>query len=185
MTATTICLFVAGAFLLALGLRIGRVMLREERWLPREIANGRLMFSEQVFTGPVHIPIVARIDRAYAANGQLHLVELKVRREARVHEADIIELSAQRVAVAASTGLDVSMKGYVVLEHPISHRRTVRAAVLLSDEQVANLVARRHAILDGFERPKESCVKLRCAQCEYRGECKDGKGFKVLLFVRP
>jgi MoaA/NifB/PqqE/SkfB family radical SAM enzyme len=142
------------------------------------------MFSEQVFTGPAHSPIVARVDRVYAFKRQLHLVELKVRRNRRVHEADVIELSAQRVAVVASTGMDVSLKGFVVIEHPESHRRTVRMASLLSDEQVAELVGRRRAILDGIERPKETCAKMRCTRCEYRGECMGVAGFKVLLFAR-
>ncbi|HEX8605239.1 MAG TPA: PD-(D/E)XK nuclease family protein [Pseudoduganella sp.] len=173
------CLFL---FLIVRACRVAR---REERWLPAEIAAGKLMFSEQVFTGPGYMPVVARVDRIYMARAQLHLLELKVRRDVRVHETDVIELSAQRAAVQASTGMDVSLKGFVIIEHPDSHRRAVRKADLLTEEQVAWLIARRRAILDGIEQPIKANSKGRCARCEYRSECKGKAGFKVYAFVRP
>jgi CRISPR-associated exonuclease Cas4 len=177
-------ILVFGLFLFLI-VRACRVAWREERWLPAEIAAGKLMFSEQVFTGPAYMPVVARVDRVYMAGAQLHLVELKVRRGVRVHETDVIELSAQRVAVQASTGMDVSLKGFVMIEHPDSHRRVVRKANLLTEEQVAWLIARRRAILDGTEQPAEADAKGRCTRCEYRRECKGKAGFKVYPFVRP
>lgn len=185
MTAVVVLVLLAGFFFLALVIRISRVTLREEHWLPRKIAAGKLIFSEQIFTGPAHIPIVAKVDRAYASEGQLHLVELKARRDGRAHETDIIEMSAQRVAVQATTGMNVSLTGFVMIEHPDSHRRVVRAANLLSCEQVAGLIVRRRAILDGIEQPKEACAKTRCARCEYHNECKGKAGFKVFHFIRP
>jgi CRISPR/Cas system-associated exonuclease Cas4 (RecB family) len=175
---------VFGLFLFLI-VRARRVVRREERWLPAEIAAGKLMFSEQVFTGPGYMPVVARVDRVYRARAQLHLVELKVRRDVRVHETDVIELSVQRVAVQAATGTDVSLKSFVMIEHPDSHRRAVRAADLLTEEHVAWLIARRRAILDGIEQPIEAKSKGRCARCEYRSECKGKAGFKIYPFVRP
>jgi CRISPR-associated exonuclease Cas4 len=177
-------LLVFGLFIFLI-VRECRVARREERWLPAEIAARKLVFSEQVFTGPGHMPVVARVDRVYMAGAQLHLVELKVRRDVRVHETDVIELSAQRAAVQASTGMDVSLKGFVMIEHPDSHRRVVRTADLLTEEHVAWLIARRRAILDGIELPIEAKSKGRCARCEYRSECKGKAGFKVYPFVRP
>lgn len=177
-------ILVAGIFLFLI-VRACGVVRREERWLPAEIKAGKLMFSEQAFTGLGHMPVVARVDRVYMADAQLHLVELKVRRDVRVHETDVIELSAQRVAVQASTGMDVSLTGFVINEHPDSRRRVVRAANLLSCEQVARLVVRRYAILNGIEQPKEACSKSRCVRCEYLNVCKGKAGFKVCHFVRP
>lgn len=184
MTLLSFLAILAGVFFLGLGIRICRAMLREERWLPVAIADGKLIFSEQTFTGPAHFPIVARVDRAYASGRQIHLVELKARRDIRLHETDIIEMSAQRVAVQASTGMDVSLTGFVMIEHPENHRRVVRATNLLSDEQIAGLEVRRRAILNGIETPREAFSKTRCLRCEYRSECKGGEGFKMYFFIR-
>src|SRR5574338_1313199 len=73
--------------------------------LPSELRTARMIFAERLFrsTGPV-LSITARIDRAYRnAAGELVLLELKTRRVSRVYPSDIIELSAQRVAVMAQT----------------------------------------------------------------------------------
>jgi hypothetical protein len=93
--------------LLVVGLLIfagGYVWLRakqaepDESWLPREIAGGQLAFAEKRFESRRH-GLVARLDRAYRAGGELHLVELKTRAYFAAHASDAIELSVQRLVL--------------------------------------------------------------------------------------
>jgi CRISPR-associated exonuclease Cas4 len=160
------------------------VALREDSWLPKELATAKLLFSEQLFKGPSATPVVARVDRAYLVRGQLRLVELKTRRSSKVYQTDVIELSAQRMAVQASTGMAVGSMAHVVIENPYTGRRIVRSVDLLSEDQVVDLLQRRRAILAGSIRPKETTLKNRCARCEYRSECKGEAGARVYPMVR-
>jgi CRISPR-associated exonuclease Cas4 len=164
--------------------RAYRAIMREEKWLPKELSGAKLVYSEQLFSGPAEMPIVARVDRVYLRDGLLHLVELKTRRRIAVYETDVIELSAQRVAVQASTGIDVGLSAFVVIEHPDTGRRHVRVVALLTEDRVAALLERRRAIIAGVLRPKETDIPGRCATCEYRGECKGESGAKVFPLVR-
>jgi len=164
--------------------RAYRAIVREEKWLPKVLSGAKLVYSEQLFSGPAEMPIVARVDRVYQRDGLLHLVELKTRRSTTVYETDVIELSAQRVAVQASTGIDVGLGAFVVIEHPVTGRRHVRAVALLTEDQVALLMERRRAIIAGLLRPLETDIPGRCANCEYRSECKGEFGAKVFPLVK-
>lgn len=184
MSAVHVLSIVACVMLAGLVIRAFGVAQREERWLPKELAIGKLMFSEQLFKGSAAMPIVARVDRAYLVRDQLQLVELKTRRSIKVYETDVIELSAQRAAVQASTGMVVGNRAYVVIEHPFTERRTVRSVDLLAEDQVVELLQRRRAILAGTVHPKETTQKSRCVRCEYRNECKGEAGARVYPLVR-
>jgi CRISPR-associated exonuclease Cas4 len=184
MSAAVLLSIVACFLLAGLAIRAFRVALREEKWLPKGLTTAKLMFSEQLFKGPANMPIVARVDRAYLVGGQLQLVELKARRSTRVYETDVIELSAQRMAVQASTGMVVDDRAFVVIENPNTERRNVRSVDLLAEEQVVELLQRRRAILAGAIRPKETTQKIRCVRCEYRSECKGEAGARVYPLVR-
>ena len=183
MSAGHVLSIVACVVLAGLVLRAFRVTLREEGWLPKELATAKLLFSEQLFKGTADIPIVARVDRAYLVRGQLRIVELKTRRSAKVYETDVIELSAQRAVVHASTGMDVGSRAHVVIDHPYTERRIVRSVDLLAENQVIELLQRRRAILVGAILPKETTRKNRCVRCEYRSECKGVAGAKVYPLV--
>lgn len=184
MSADLAFFILACVAFVAMTVRAYRVILREETWLPKELSTAELVFSEQLFTGPAEMPIVARIDRVYQSGGLLYLVELKTRRRATVYETDVIELSAQRVAVQASTGTSVGLKAFVVIENPVSGRRQVRVVRLLAEDQVAALMKRRRMIIDGLLLPDETEVQARCGACEYRRECKGEAGAKVYPLVR-
>ncbi|GJI98162.1 hypothetical protein RugamoR57_48800 [Duganella caerulea] len=184
MIVACVSTFVVLIVFCAVVLRIYRAMLREEQWLPKEFVTAKLMFSEQMFSGPSHAPVVARVDRAYWAEDQLHLVELKRRGHAKIYATDVIELSAQRLAVHAATGMHVSIVGVVVVEHPVTGRRTAMRVKLLAEDRVINLMRRRDAILAGVERPEETCLRARCIACEYRNECKGESGAKVYPLIR-
>jgi len=184
MSVVHVIATVAIVVLAGLTFRAFRVALREEKWLPKELAIAKLMFSEQLFKGSSGMPIVARVDRAYFLRGQLRLVELKTRRSTKVFETDVIELSAQRAAIRASTGMDVDTVAYVVIENPYTKRRTVRSVALLAEEQVLELLQRRRAILAGVIHPTETTQSGRCVRCEYRNECKGEVGARVFPLVR-
>ena len=183
MSSGHILFIVACVVLAGLAIRAFRVALREDNWLPKELATAKLMFSEQLFKGSAAMPIVARVDRAYLVRGQLRLVELKTRRSTKVYETDVIELSAQRAAVQASTGMDVGDRAYVVIENLHMERRVVRSVDLLAEEQVIELLQRRRAILAGAIRPKETTQKSHCVRCEYRSECKGEAGARIYPLV--
>lgn len=184
MSVVHLLSIVACVVLAGLTVRAFRVVLREEKWLPKELTIAKLMFSEQMFKGSAALPIVARVDRAYLVRGMLRLVELKTRRSTKVYETDVIELSAQRAAVQASTGMDVGNLAYVVIENPYTERRIVRSVDLLAEEQVLELLQRRHAILAGTIHPVETTERGRCVHCEYRSECKGESGARVYPLVR-
>jgi hypothetical protein len=80
------------------------------RW-PKELREGRLAFAEQLFRSNGPLSISARVDHAYRiASGELVLVELKTRRVDHVCASDVIELSAQRVAIEGQTGQVVAAR---------------------------------------------------------------------------
>lgn len=92
-------------------------MAAERAWLPRELLVAELVYAEQLFraTGPV--ALVARVDRVYRQpNGVMTLSELKTRHANRIYFSDVIELSAQRMALAAHTRLPVARRAYVLVQ---------------------------------------------------------------------
>lgn len=184
MIASLVLAVVACGAFLFLVMRAARSIVREHDWLPAELQGGELLFSERLFFGRAPIFLVARIDRAYLVKGQLYLVELKKRMSSKVFETDVIELSAQRAAVQASTAYQVSRTGIVVIENAATGRRTVRKVELLDDDWVAELLRRRQAVLDGHAYPRETKTEGRCAACEYRSECKGQAGARVYPLIR-
>lgn len=184
MTAGLILVLLVGGLYVLLMARATRSILREQDWLPVELMGGELLFSERLFLGPGPFPIVARVDRAYLLNGQLHLVELKRRMSSMVFRTDVIELSAQRAAIQASTAFKVSRTGIVVIQNAATGRRIVRKVELIEVDQVERLLRRRQAILDGREHPRETDMAERCAACEYHGECKGQAGARIYPLVR-
>ena len=86
---------------------------REEDWGGEALRGKPLIFSERLFRSS-RTGIVAKIDRGYLADGSIHLLEFKTRRRHAVYPADIIELSAQRVAVQDDDGRRVTDDGYVL-----------------------------------------------------------------------
>lgn len=72
---------------------------------PDELAGARLLYMEKQFRIRKPISLIARIDRAYrAADGAIVLVELKTRWKNRAYATDVIQLSAQRMALEVRRG---------------------------------------------------------------------------------
>src|SRR6218665_3000086 len=101
------------------------LLLGVRRWLAvrsagaARLRRAELVYSERVFR--VHEPevISAKVDRAYRrGDGVFVLLELKTRVHARAYSSDVIELSAQRLALGGELGLPVAAHGYVLIQAP-------------------------------------------------------------------
>lgn len=144
----------------------------DAHWLPGDLQASRLVYVEKLFRANGALKVRARIDRAYRDSaGIVTLVELKTRDVDRVYLSDIVELSAQRYALAAETGEVVSMHGYVLVESKAMRCRTAHRVNLLSEYQVAALVARREALLAGAIHARRACSKGVCRKCMFVENC--------------
>jgi hypothetical protein len=171
---------------LAVGVAIGLVMLSRRqcrgptparnsltaRW-PKELREGQLVFAEQLFRSNGPTAISARVDRAYRiASGEIVLVELKTRRVDRVYASDVIELSAQRVAIEGQTGQVAADHAYVAVRGSAGGPLNFRRVDLMSPVEVSKLVARRNAILAGGSAPTYASSRGICRSCAYANRCE-------------
>jgi hypothetical protein len=152
--------------------RILRSRTSARLWLPRELRHAQLAFAEKRFRTSQPIGLIARADRGYRLGGQLHLVEFKTRTFAAAYSSDVIELSAQRLAIEASTREQVSEIGYVLARDPLTKRRWVNKVRLLPGADVVAVARRREAILMGRVIPRYASSTGPCMHCAYRAECK-------------
>jgi len=101
--------------------------------LPAELRGARLVYAERLFRSTGAVSISARVDRVYRnAAGILVLVELKTRQANRRHDSDVIELSAQRVALMGQTGELVAKHAYVLTQMPAGNWSGVHRVELMS-----------------------------------------------------
>lgn len=149
---------------------VRRRSVKVDQWMPEALKDHTLAYSERTFRSGDDGPVVARVDRAYRGrNGLIVLVELKTRQADRVHLSDIIELSAQRVALAGETGEPVARIAWVVVESAAG--RGAHSVKLMSLHAVRDLASRREALLAGTESPHYSATNRVCASCSYRARC--------------
>lgn len=163
-----------GVVLLVLLPSIRRVRLRrlENAWLPSELHCAAPIYREQVFRARSPVPVVAKVDRGYrSTSGVIVLVEFKTRRMNRPYQSDVIELSAQRLAVQAETGADVADYGYVLVMLAGKQRKMVHRVDLMSVEKIIAVARRRDAILSGEALPQFAASKGLCVQCPYKSVC--------------
>lgn len=150
-----------------------RVVIEEHAWRPKELQDTEVVYAERVFRASRPISIIAKLDRGYRyRNGLITLVELKTRRVDRVYLSDVIELSAQRVALQAQTREPVAPHGYVLVQQPERRQKTAYRVQLLTHAQVAELVARREAILVGETEARYTQWPALCVHCGFRQQCK-------------
>lgn len=143
---------------------------RPDAWLPPELKGQRLAYVERTFRADGDVQVVARVDRAYRDGaGAITLLELKSRTTDRVRPADIVELSAQRVALAGETGEPVAGIAWVVVQSAVG--RTAHRVRLLSGDAVHDLVSRRADLLAGVALPRYPATRGLCVSCAYRRRC--------------
>lgn len=148
--------------------------LAERASRPDALRDAELVYMERLFRTSKPVGVVAKIDRAYRLpSGLLVLVELKTRWSNQPCRSDVIQLSAQRMAVMGQTGQSVASYGYVLVKAPtrpsvpIAHR-----VKLMTDEQVVALIRKREDILAGRILPRWPISLNTCNTCAFREECE-------------
>lgn len=148
-----------------------RHWLCKPRWLPEELANARLALVEKTFFCKGQLSLVARVDQAYSKAGTLTLVDLKLRYTNKVYLSDVIELSAQRAAIKRGSRYQVSDRGYVLIQSPVTGRRMAHPVALMTDEELMAVAQRRIQILNRAVAPSGPASSANCRRCEYQSEC--------------
>jgi hypothetical protein len=140
---------------------------------PAALRGAVLWCAEKTFKTTRPISISARVDRVYRLpTGMLVLVEFKTRGMRAPTASDVIQLSAQRVALSGATGWPVSDVGFVLIEAPGSHRpRTAHRLQLLSTDAVVDLVLRRRQLLAGEVAAQWAGDGRACRNCAFRAGC--------------
>jgi len=155
-------------------LRRHRARVAERRDRPADLRDADLICVESQFRSKSRRPIVARVDRAYRLpSGLVVLVELKTRSTAAVRASDVIQLSAQRVAVEDELHVQVSDEAFVVFPGRHSAPPTARAVRLMSREQVEAIGARHRRLIDGLDRSRWPDSEHVCQGCGQRAACGD------------
>ena len=144
----------------------------EWRDRPADLRDADLICVESQFRSKSRWPIVARVDRAYRLpTGLVVLVELKTRSTAAVRASDVIQISAQRVAVEDELRVQVSDEAFVIFPGRHSAPPTARAVRLMSREQVEAIAARRRRLIDGLDRPRWPDSEHVCHGCGQLAAC--------------
>ena len=109
---------------------------------PAALRNAELVYMERLFRISTPVGLVAKLDRAYRLpSGLLVLVELKTRWSNQPCLSDVIQLSAQRMAVMGQTGQSVASHGYVMVKAPTKQALPIAHLVnLMTDQQVVALI---------------------------------------------
>ena len=140
--------------------------------LPPELRRARLVYAERLFRADGAVSITAKVDRVYRnAAGALVLVELKSRTANRAHWSDVIELSAQRVALMAQTGEVVADHGYVLTERQDGFRVGWHWVKLMTHADVIGLAKRRQELLARKVNSQPTCSPGICRKCAFVHRC--------------
>jgi CRISPR/Cas system-associated exonuclease Cas4 (RecB family) len=140
---------------------------RTRGWILRELRDAELAYAEKLFKAQAPVVLIAKVDRAYRKrDGVIVLMKLKTRRRLRRYPSDVIELSAQRLALMSQTGESVEMHAYVLVQD-LSGRRFAHRVDLLDETAVNGLIERREAILNGDLQPKHASSSALCRGCAY------------------
>lgn len=143
----------------------------DEGWLPDELRDARLAFSEATFEGQGVCQVIARVDRAYElASGLLVLVEFKRRSRGRAFLSDIVELSVQRYAMEIS-GYQVSGRAYVVELTEGAATAKAYPVELEVRRQIERRLLKHLEVRRGIERPRGATSRAVCHGCGHRSAC--------------
>lgn len=148
-----------------------RARAREHEWVPPSLRGANLSYAERTFRDRTR-GIVARVDRAYMTADGYVLVEYKTRRRFTVYPSDIVELSAQRLALEGESGAKVSDIAYVAVKTPGSPGTRAVQVSLMPREKVLELRSRHVAIVDGRIEGQFARTPAICESCAYRLDCR-------------
>lgn len=145
--------------------------------MPAVLANARLALSEVKLTTELPIPLVARVDQVYVADGLAIPVDSKRRRVARTYPYDIVEVSVQAVVMRrarpqALRGAQVAQFGFIRVVTSDTAQPTYLRIELLSEEQLVAIARRREAVLAGSQPPVGPSSTRICSTCGHRDRCK-------------
>lgn len=140
---------------------------------PAALRDAELVYMERLFRVSTPVGLVAKLDRAYRMpSGLLVLVEFKTRWSNQPFLSDVIQLSAQRMAVMGQTGQSVASYGYVMVKAPTRRALPIAHFVkLMTGEQVVALVRRREDVLAGRALPCRPLSRKVCPTCAFRTQC--------------
>ncbi len=140
---------------------------------PAALRDAELVYLEKLFRISTPVGLVARLDRAYRLpSGLLVLVEFKTRSSNQPCLSDVIQLSAQRMAVMGQAGLAVASHAYVMVKTQAGRSLpTAHCVELMSDDQVIALIRRRDNLLAGRLLPRRPLSLRTCDTCSFRGRC--------------
>lgn len=147
--------------------------LAEQTSRPPALRDAEVVYMERLFRTSTPVGVVAKIDRAYRLpSGLLVLVELKTRWINQPCLSDVIQLSAQRMAVMGQTGQAVASHAYVMVKTQAGRSLpTAHCVDLMSDDQVIALIRRRDDLLAGRLLPRRPLSLRTCDTCSFRGRC--------------
>lgn len=140
---------------------------------PEALQDAKLVYMEELFRTSKPVGVVAKLDRAYRMpSGLLVLVELKTRWINQPCFADVIQLSAQRMAVMGQTRQAVASYAYVMVKAPTGRALPIAHRVeLMTDEEMVALIKKREDILSGRVMPRRSYSQNSCHTCVFRAQC--------------
>jgi len=167
--------FVVGLLVLHVWTRVRRILAFsvERTSRPEALVDAELLYVEKLFRVSEPVNLVAKLDRAYRTpSGLIVLLEFKTRRMRRPFRSDVIQLSAQRMALAGQTHQTVAPYAYVVVKTPDKAARcTAHRVQLMPEEVVVGLVRRREDILSNRAEPRYAESKAMCRTCAFRSAC--------------
>jgi len=140
---------------------------------PEALRGAKLVYVEKLFRIRNPINLVAKLDRGYRnPDGQIVLVELKTRWSHKTYFTDVIQLSAQQLAVFVHSGNPVAIHGYVLVRSPGKRfKQTVHRVKLLPPDALTALAHRRAEILAGRTPARYAESTKACRNCAYRQAC--------------
>jgi hypothetical protein len=130
---------------------------RKWGWVPRELWDAELAYAEKLFKAPGPVVLTARVDRAYSKrDGAIVLVELKTRRRLQSYPSDVIELSAQRVALVEQTNVGVHFISLALCNNVmcLTHKIPDRLLRLLIESIGMSALVRPYMHLEVSAQPK-------------------------------
>lgn len=148
----------------------------ERSRMPAELVTAQLVTSERTFKRRGPRAFFAKVDQGFrTSDNRLVLVETKNRM--RVTTSDIVQLTAQAVAIKSEVGAqlgNVADYAYVRLQL-MGGRPVYRRYSLYSEEAIDRLVDTYHALRHRTRYPMARPHPSRCSSCVFRVSCQKAR----------